>query len=77
MIGAGVTGAGCALDAVTRGLSVVLVEAGDIAVGTSSRSGKIFHGGLRYLEQYNFALVAHAMRARTGPTTCRPNCSTR
>jgi len=64
VIGAGVTGAGCALDAVTRGLSVVLVETGDIAVGTSSRSGKIFHGGLRYLEQYNFALVAHAIVER-------------
>lgn len=64
VIGAGVTGAGCALDAATRGLSVVLVEAGDIAIGTSSRSGKIFHGGLRYLEQYNFALVAHAIVER-------------
>lgn len=64
VIGAGVTGAGCALDAVTRGLRVVLVEAGDIAIGTSSRSGKIFHGGLRYLEQYNFGLVAHAIVER-------------
>ncbi|WP_420119830.1 FAD-dependent oxidoreductase [Nakamurella sp.] len=64
VIGAGVTGAGCAMDAATRGLSVVLVEAGDIAVGTSSRSGKIFHGGLRYLEQYNFGLVAHAIVER-------------
>ncbi|MET0864024.1 MAG: glycerol-3-phosphate dehydrogenase/oxidase, partial [Nakamurella sp.] len=64
VIGAGVTGAGCALDAATRGLRVVLVEAGDIAIGTSSRSGKIFHGGLRYLEQYNFGLVAHAIVER-------------
>lgn len=64
VIGAGVTGAGCALDAATRGLRVVLVEAGDLAIGTSSRSGKIFHGGLRYLEQYNFALVAHAIVER-------------
>ena len=64
VIGAGVTGAGCALDAATRGLSVVLVEAGDLAIGTSSRSGKIFHGGLRYLEQFDFALVAHAIVER-------------
>lgn len=64
VVGGGVTGAGCALDAVTRGLNVVLVEAGDLALGTSSRSGKIFHGGLRYLEQYNFSLVAHAIAER-------------
>ncbi len=64
VIGAGVTGAGCALDAAGRGLSVVLVDAGDIAVGTSSRSGKTFHGGLRYLEQLNFSLVHHAIVER-------------
>ena len=64
VIGAGVTGAGAALDAASRGLSVVLVEAGDLAVGTSSRSGKAFHGGLRYLEQLNFKLVAHAIAER-------------
>lgn len=64
VIGGGVTGAGVALDAVSRGLSVVLVEAGDIAVGTSSRSGKTFHGGLRYLEQLNLKLVAHAIEER-------------
>ncbi|QFZ87588.1 FAD-dependent oxidoreductase [Variovorax paradoxus] len=64
VIGAGVTGAGAALDAAARGLSVVLVDAGDIAVGTSSRSGKTFHGGLRYLEQLNFKLVAHAIEER-------------
>ncbi len=64
VIGAGVTGAGVALDAAARGLSVVLIDAGDIAVGTSSRSGKTFHGGLRYLEQLNFKLVAHAIAER-------------
>jgi len=64
VIGAGVTGAGAALDAAARGLSVVLVDAGDIAAGTSSRSGKTFHGGLRYLEQLNFKLVAHAIEER-------------
>src|SRR6188768_1239137 len=64
VIGAGVTGCGCALDAVTRGLRVGLVEARDFASGTSSRSSKLFHGGLRYLEQLNFRLVAEALRER-------------
>lgn len=64
VIGAGVTGAGAALDAAARGLSVTLVDAADIAIGTSSRSGKTFHGGLRYLEQLNFKLVAHAIAER-------------
>ena len=64
VIGGGVTGAGVALDAAARGLSVVLLEAGDIAGGTSSRSGKTVHGGLRYLEQLNFSLVAGALRER-------------
>src|SRR6218665_2467424 len=64
VIGAGVTGAGAALEAATRGRAVLLVEAGDIAVGPSSRSGKTFHGGLRYLEQLNFRLVAHAIAER-------------
>ena len=64
VIGAGVTGAGTALDAVTRGLRTGLVEARDFASGTSSRSSKLFHGGLRYLEQLNFALVAEALKER-------------
>jgi glycerol-3-phosphate dehydrogenase len=64
VIGGGVTGAGVALDAASRGLSVVLLEAGDLASGTSSRSGKTAHGGLRYLEQLNFSLVAGALRER-------------
>lgn len=64
VIGGGVTGAGVALDAAARGLSVVLLEAGDLAVGTSSRSGKTMHGGLRYLEQLNFSLVFGALRER-------------
>ena len=65
VIGAGVTGAGAALDAVTRGLRVGLVEARDFAAGTSSRSTKLFHGGLRYLEQLNFALVFEALKERS------------
>src|SRR5215204_2869525 len=64
VIGAGVTGCGCALDAVTRGLRVGLVEARDFAAGTSSRSTKLFHGGLRYLEQFDFALVFEALKER-------------
>jgi glycerol-3-phosphate dehydrogenase len=64
VVGGGVTGAGAALDAAARGLSVVLLEAGDVAVGTSSRSGKTMHGGLRYLEQLNFSLVFGALRER-------------
>jgi glycerol-3-phosphate dehydrogenase len=65
VIGGGVVGAGAALDAVTRGLRVGLVEARDYAAGTSSRSSKLFHGGLRYLEQFNFALVFEALRERS------------
>jgi glycerol-3-phosphate dehydrogenase len=64
VIGGGVTGCGTALDAATRGLSVALVEARDFASGTSSRSSKLFHGGLRYLEQFNFGLVREALRER-------------
>ncbi|GAA3198884.1 hypothetical protein GCM10020255_102420 [Rhodococcus baikonurensis] len=65
VIGGGVVGAGSALDAATRGLKVGLVEARDFASGTSSRSSKLFHGGLRYLEQFNFALVFEALRERS------------
>ncbi|REF29846.1 glycerol-3-phosphate dehydrogenase/oxidase [Calidifontibacter indicus] len=64
VIGGGVTGAGIALDAATRGLRTALVEARDFASGTSSRSSKLFHGGLRYLEQLNFSLVAEALKER-------------
>lgn len=64
VIGGGVTGAGIALDAATRGLSVAMVEQRDYAAGTSSRSSKLIHGGLRYLEQMNFALVAEALKER-------------
>jgi glycerol-3-phosphate dehydrogenase len=60
IIGGGVTGAGAALDAASRGLKVALVEARDLASGTSSRSSKLIHGGLRYLEQYDFKLVREA-----------------
>jgi glycerol-3-phosphate dehydrogenase len=64
-VGGGVTGAGCALDAATRGLRVALIEQRDLGSGTSSRSSKLVHGGLRYLEQRNFRLVSEALGERT------------
>jgi glycerol-3-phosphate dehydrogenase len=64
VIGGGVVGSGCALDAATRGLKVAMVEARDYASGTSSRSSKMFHGGLRYLEQLEFGLVREALYER-------------
>ncbi|MDA0162554.1 glycerol-3-phosphate dehydrogenase/oxidase [Solirubrobacter ginsenosidimutans] len=64
VIGGGAVGSGSALDAVTRGLNVALVEARDFAAGTSSRSSKLVHGGLRYLEQRDFGLVREALRER-------------
>src|ERR1700761_6026128 len=64
VIGGGATGTGCALDAASRGLSVALVEARDYAAGTSSRSSKLIHGGLRYLEQKDFGLVREALKER-------------
>ncbi|HEY6886555.1 MAG TPA: glycerol-3-phosphate dehydrogenase/oxidase, partial [Solirubrobacter sp.] len=64
VIGGGVVGTGSALDAATRGLNVALVEARDFASGTSSRSSKLIHGGLRYLEQRDFGLVREALRER-------------
>jgi glycerol-3-phosphate dehydrogenase len=65
VIGGGVTGAGAALDAASRGLSVALLEARDFASGTSSRSSKLIHGGLRYLEQFAFPLVREALAERS------------
>ena len=64
IIGGGVNGAGIARDAAGRGLSVLLVEQGDLAQATSSASTKLFHGGLRYLEYYEFRLVREALRER-------------
>ena len=64
VVGGGVVGAGSALDAVTRGLSTAIVEARDWASGTSSRSSKLIHGGLRYLEMMDFALVREALHER-------------
>lgn len=64
VVGGGVVGAGSALDAVTRGLTTAIVEARDWASGTSSRSSKLIHGGLRYLEMLDFELVREALRER-------------
>ncbi|MBO0662080.1 glycerol-3-phosphate dehydrogenase [Jiella sp. MQZ9-1] len=64
VIGGGVNGAGIARDAAGRGLSVMLAEKDDLAEGTSSRSGKLVHGGLRYLEYYEFRLVREALSER-------------
>ncbi|PJB73219.1 MAG: glycerol-3-phosphate dehydrogenase [Alphaproteobacteria bacterium CG_4_9_14_3_um_filter_47_13] len=64
IIGGGINGAGIARDAAGRGLSVILVEKGDLAGATSSASTKLIHGGLRYLEQYEFSLVRHALQER-------------
>ena len=64
VVGGGIVGAGAALDAATRGLSVGLLEQRDLASGTSSRSSKLVHGGLRYLEMLDFALVKEALKER-------------
>jgi glycerol-3-phosphate dehydrogenase len=64
VIGGGINGAGIARDAAGRGLAVVLVEQGDLGSATSSASSKLIHGGLRYLEQYEFRLVAEALAER-------------
>ena len=64
VIGGGITGAGIALDAITRGLKVAVVEMQDIAAGTSSRSTKLVHGGLRYLKQFEIGVVAEVGKER-------------
>ncbi|RJE71562.1 glycerol-3-phosphate dehydrogenase/oxidase [Reichenbachiella sp. MSK19-1] len=64
IVGGGITGAGIALDAVTRGLKVALVEKNDFASGTSSKSTKLIHGGLRYLKQFEFGLVREVGKER-------------
>ncbi len=65
IIGGGIVGSGALLDAVSRGLRVALVEQDDIAAGTSSRSSRLIHGGLRYLEQFRFGLVREALAERS------------
>ncbi len=77
VIGGGITGAGIALDAAARGLKVALVEMHDFAAGTSSRSTKLVHGGLRYLKQFEVKLVAEVGKERAvvfenGPHVTKP-----
>ena len=64
VIGGGITGAGIALDAAGRGLKIALIEKQDFAAGTSSRSTKLIHGGLRYLKQLEFGLVREVGQER-------------
>jgi len=65
IIGGGILGAGIARDAAMRGMSVALIEQNDFASGTSSASTKLIHGGLRYLQQFAFRLVAESCRERS------------
>ena len=78
VIGGGINGCGIARDAAGRGLSVMLVEQGDLAQGTSSASTKLIHGGLRYLEQFEFRLVREALQERerllNSPRTSSGRC---
>src|SRR5436189_4192229 len=64
VVGGGITGAGVALDAASRGYSVALLEGRDYAIGTSSRSSKMVHGGLRYLQNFDLGLVREALLER-------------
>ena len=64
VVGGGITGAGCALDAASRGLRTALVERADVASGTSAKSSKLLHGGIRYLQQREFGLVYEGLRER-------------
>lgn len=75
VIGGGINGCGIARDAAGRGLSVVLAEQGDLAQGTSSASTKLFHGGLRYLEYFEFRLVREALEERETLLVAMPHIS--
>ncbi|MGH2829124.1 MAG: FAD-dependent oxidoreductase, partial [Actinomycetota bacterium] len=73
IVGGGISGAGCALDAASRGLRTALVERDDFASGTSSKSSKLVHGGLRYLAQYDFGLTWEAAHERDLLSRLAPN----
>src|SRR5947199_10705155 len=73
VIGGGITGAGVALDAASRGYSVALVERRDFAAGTSGRSSKLVHGGLRYLQNFDLGLVREALLERGLLTSLAPH----
>ena len=73
VVGAGITGSGIALDAAQRGLSTLLVERDDVGAGTSSRSSKLIHGGLRYLKQMQFRITRLACRERDRMLSLSPH----
>ena len=73
IVGGGIVGSGALLDAVSRGMRAALVEQDDIAAGTSSRSSRLIHGGLRYLEQFRFGLVREALAERRRLLTLAPH----
>jgi len=73
IVGGGIVGVGALLDAVSRGMRAALVEQDDIAAGTSSRSSRLIHGGLRYLEQFRFGLVREALAERSRLLTLAPH----
>ena len=73
VVGGGITGAGVALDAAARGYSVALLERADFASGTSSRSSKLVHGGLRYLQHFDLGLVREALLERQLMVTLAPH----
>src|SRR5690349_12108546 len=73
IVGGGIVGVGALLDAASRGMRAALVEQDDIAVGTSSRSSRLIHGGLRYLEQLRFGLVREALAERRRLLTLAPH----
>ena len=75
IVGGGINGCGIARDAAGRGLSVVLAEQGDLASATSSASTKLFHGGLRYLEYFEFRLVREALIERATLLQAMPHIS--
>ena len=76
IVGGGIVGAGALLDAVSRGMRAILVEQDDIAAGTSSRSFRLIYGGLRYLEQFRFALVREALAERSRLLSLAPHLVT-
>src|SRR4051812_9997155 len=73
VVGGGITGAAVARDAATRGLNVALIEKGDFASGTSSASSKLVHGGLRFLENFEFKLVFESLSERAHLIRTQPN----
>jgi glycerol-3-phosphate dehydrogenase len=73
IVGGGIVGTGALLDAVSRGMRAALIEQDDIAAGTSSRSSRLIHGGLRYLEQFRFGLVREALAERSRLLTLAPH----